>query len=156
MPTIEKIFSRNSFMADVHSKEIRSYNMSRIKGKNTKPEIVVRKFLFSHGYRYRINDSKLPGRPDIVLKKYETVIFVNGCFWHGHDRCRKFVLPKTNSDWWLKKITTNRERDDKNKSSLQKAGWRVLTIWECQLKCNVKDETLNNLIEELENYRAIN
>lgn len=143
-------------MADVHSKEIRSYNMSRIKGKNTKPEIVVRKFLFSHGYRYRINDSKLPGRPDIVLKKYETVIFVNGCFWHGHDRCRKFVLPKTNSDWWLKKITTNRERDDKNKSSLQKAGWRVLTIWECQLKCNVKDETLNNLIEELENYRAIN
>lgn len=143
-------------MADVHSQEVRSYNMSRIKGKNTKPEVIVRKFLFSKGYRYRINDPKLPGKPDIVLKKYRTAIFINGCFWHGHQGCKKFVLPKTNSDWWLEKITANRERDERNKLSLRNADWNVLTIWECQLNNGAaKDETLNNLIKELESHNPI-
>lgn len=142
-------------MTDVHSKEIRSYNMSQIKGKNTKPEVVVRKFLFSHGYRYRMNDPKLPGKPDIVLKKYKTVIFVNGCFWHGHEGCKKFVLPQTNSEWWSEKIVSNRERDERNRSSLINAGWNVLTIWECQLSSAAKDATLNNLIKELESRNPI-
>lgn len=142
-------------MTDVHSKEIRSYNMSQIKGKNTKPEVVVRKFLFSHGYRYRMNDPKLPGKPDIVLKKYKTVIFVNGCFWHGHEGCKKFVLPQTNSEWWSEKIVSNRERDERNRSSLINAGWNVLTIWECQLSSATKDATLNNLIKELESRNPI-
>jgi DNA mismatch endonuclease (patch repair protein) len=138
-------------MPDVHSKEVRSYNMSRIKGKNTKPEIIVRKFLFSMGFRYRINDSKLPGKPDIVLRKYLTVIFVNGCFWHGHEMCRKFVAPKNNSDWWLNKISDNKKRDHKNNLSLKNAGWNVITIWECQLHSSVREETLNNVVRELEN-----
>ena len=91
-------------MADVHTKEIRSYNMSRIKGKNTKPEMLVPKFLYAHGYRYRIHDKKLPGKPDIVLPKYRTVIFVHGCFWHGHKDYKYFVVPKTRTDWWLNNI----------------------------------------------------
>jgi len=89
-------------MTDVHNRQTRSYNMSQIKGKNTKPEIMVRKFLFANGFRYRLHDKKLPGKPDIVLPKYKTVIFVNGCFWHGHEGCRYFVVPKTKTEWWLK------------------------------------------------------
>lgn len=91
-------------MSDVHSKEVRSYNMSQIKSKNTKPEILVRKFLFAKGLRFRLHDKNLPGKPDIVLKKYKTVIFVDGCFWHGHDKCKYFIIPKTRTDWWLEKI----------------------------------------------------
>src|ERR1035437_10283913 len=91
-------------MTDVHNIETRSYNMSRIKGKNTKPEILVRKFLFAKGFRYRIHDKRLPGKPDIVLPKYKTVIFVNGCFWHGHTGCKYYVVPKTKTEWWLNKI----------------------------------------------------
>lgn len=136
-------------MPDVHSKEVRSYNMSRIKCKNTKPEIIVRKFLFSKGFRYRINDSKLSGKPDIVLRKYLTVIFVNGCFWHGHEGCKKFVLPNTNSDWWLNKISDNQKRDQKNILSLKNAGWNVITIWECELHPSVRSETLNNVVMKL-------
>ncbi|MFK2322769.1 very short patch repair endonuclease [Bacteroides fragilis] len=101
---------------DVHSKETRSFNMSRIKGKNTKPEILVRKYLFSQGLRYRLYSKKLPGRPDIVLQKYHTVIFIHGCFWHGHEGCRYFVVPKTRTEWWLNKINTNRENDRKTVS----------------------------------------
>ncbi|MBS1636168.1 MAG: DNA mismatch endonuclease Vsr [Bacteroidetes bacterium] len=121
-------------MADVHSKETRSYNMSRIKGKNTNPEIIVRKFLFSKGFRYRLHDKKLPGKPDIVLPKYRTVIFVHGCFWHGHEGCRYFTLPKTRTEWWLNKITGNIERDKKKEKMLAEAGWKVINIWECSLK----------------------
>ena len=138
-------------MADVHSKEVRSYNMSRIKGHNTEPEIIVRKFLFSKGYRYRNNDSKLPGKPDIVLKKYHIAIFVNGCFWHGHEGCRKFVIPQHNSDWWMNKISDNQKRDQRNIISLKNAGWNVITVWECQLHSSVREETLNNVVRELEN-----
>lgn len=110
-------------MADVHDREIRSYNMSRIKGKNTKPEILVRKSLFSKGFRYRINVKQLPGKPDIVLSKYKTVIFVNGCFWHGHKGCKYFVLPKTNAEWWLKKIKDTQKRNKKAEIELNVMGW---------------------------------
>ena len=100
-------------MADVHSKEIRSYNMSQIKGKNTKPEMLVRKFLHTNGFRYRLHVKNLPGKPDIVLPKYKTVVFVHGCFWHGHAHCKYFVVPKTRTDWWLNKINSNITNDAK-------------------------------------------
>lgn len=130
---------------DVHSKETRSYNMSRIKNKNTKPEEMVRKFLFSKGFRYRKNDKRLPGHPDIVLPKYKTVIFVNGCFWHGHGGCKYFVWPKSNEEFWEEKITANTERDKRNIAALEQMGWNVLIIWECELKRPHSDETLHRL-----------
>lgn len=132
-------------MADVHTPEQRSYNMSRIRSKNTKPEELVRKFLFSQGFRYRKNDARLPGKPDIVLPKYKTVIFVNGCFWHGHEGCRYFVWPKNNAEFWEEKITGNIQRNKHNHQLLANQGWRVIEIWECQLKRSVVDNTLQNL-----------
>ena len=136
-------------MADLHEAKIRSYNMSQIKAKNTKPELVVRKFLFANGFRYRLNQKDLPGKPDIVLKKYKTAIFVNGCFWHGHKGCKYFVLPKTRTEWWLQKIKGTQKRDRKAEIELNILGWRVITIWECELKPKKKDETLKNLISKL-------
>jgi DNA mismatch endonuclease (patch repair protein) len=136
---------------DVHDKETRSYNMSCIKGKNTRPEEIVRKYLFSQGFRYRKNDKRLPGTPDIVLPKYKTVIFVNGCFWHGHDGCRYFVIPKTNTEFWTKKIETNRNRDIRKINDLQTLGWKVIVVWECQLKKEKADITLNNLKTTIKN-----
>lgn len=132
-------------MADVHDADTRSYNMSCVKSKNTKPEIWVRKYLFACGFRYRINVKKLPGTPDIVLPKYKTAIFINGCFWHGHKNCRYFVIPKTRTEWWLDKINRNIDRDQANILALKKSGWRVITIWECQLKPAIRDDTLLNL-----------
>ena len=129
--------------------QTRSYNMSRIKGKETKPEEIVRKFLFSKGFRYRKNDSKLPGKPDIVLPKYRTVIFVNGCFWHMHEGCRYFVWPKHNAEFWKKKIRDNAERDKRATNKLEEQGWKVLTVWECELKNAKKDETLQGLEKQL-------
>ena len=129
-------------MADVHEPKIRSYNMSQVKGKNTKPELVVRKFLFANGFRYRINQKNLPGKPDIVLRKYKTVIFVNGCFWHGHKGCKYFVLPKTRTEWWLQKIKNTQKRDKKAEIELQILGWRVITVWECGLKAKSKQKIL--------------
>jgi len=123
--------------------------MSRIKGKNTKPEIMVRKFLFAKGFRYRLNDEKLPGKPDIVLSKYKTVIFVNGCFWHGHEGCKYFVIPKTRTNWWLKKISGNKENDNKNRALLQTTGWQVISIYECQLKKEEINNTFQNLLSIL-------
>ena len=134
---------------DVHDKKTRSYNMSRIKGKNTKPEEIVRKYLFSKGFRYRKNDKQLPGTPDIVLPKYKTVIFVNGCFWHGHKGCRYFVVPKTNTDFWLDKINTNIERDKHKQEALKELEWNVVVVWECELKPKVMAQTLNELIDKL-------
>lgn len=134
---------------DVHDKKTRSYNMSQIKGKDTKPEEIVRKFLFSKGFRYRKNDKRLPGTPDIVLPKYRTVIFVNGCFWHGHEGCRYFVVPKTNTEFWLNKINNNKERDRRNHESLIAAGWKVIVIWECSLKTTARNEYLNKLSNEI-------
>lgn len=120
-------------MADVHDPATRSYNMSRIKGKNTKPEMLVRKFLFAHGFRFRLHDKKLPGKPDIVLPKYKTVIFVNGCFWHGHHECKYFVLPKSNTEFWNDKIVKNVKRDILSQVELVEMGWRVIVVWECEL-----------------------
>lgn len=119
--------------------------MSAIKGKNTKPELLVRKFLFSRGFRYRLNHPRLPGHPDIVLRKYRTVIFVNGCFWHGHQRCKYFVLPKSNVEFWQNKIERNRLRDVEEQHQLASMGWHCITIWECQLKPKVRQQTLNAL-----------
>lgn len=136
-------------MADVHSAETRSYNMSRIRSRDTKPEELVRKYLFSKGFRYRKNDVRLPGKPDIVLPKYKTVIFVNGCFWHGHTGCRYFVWPKTNTEFWRKKITGNMVRDQKNYTLLRELGWNVFVIWECELKHSAKEKTLDFLVNNL-------
>ena len=137
-------------MADVHNKQTRSYNMSQIRNKDTKPEELVRKYLFSLGFRYRKNDSRLPGKPDIVLPKYKTVIFVNGCFWHGHEGCRYFVWPKNNADFWKVKIGGNISRDTKIIAELKSAGWRVITIWECELKSARREATLSTLAEALQ------
>ena len=132
-------------MADNHTKAVRSKNMSHIRSTNTKPEIAVRKYLFSQGFRYRKNVSTLPGRPDIVLPKYKTVVFINGCFWHKHD-CPRFVWPSSNIEYWHSKILRNVARDSENQAKLEKAGWSVIVVWECQLKKAVFDETMKKLI----------
>ena len=135
-------------MTDVHSKKVRSYNMSRIRSGNTKPEILVRKYLFSRGFRYRIHKKGLPGKPDIVLPKYNSVIFVNGCFWHHHN-CGRFVWPITNEGYWQKKITRNVERDQSNTQALEDQGWKVFVIWECELKKNVAETNLEELYTQV-------
>ena len=132
-------------MTDVHNTETRSYNMSQIKGKDTKPEEIVRKYLFSKGFRYRKNVSNLPGKPDIVLPKYKICIFVNGCFWHKHEGCKYFVWPKNNAEFWKEKIEKNTARDTQNFAKLESEGWRVLIIWECQLKAKVRAKSLKEL-----------
>jgi len=138
-------------MADVHNKATRSYNMSMIKGKNTKPEMLVRRFLHANGYRYKLHDKKLPGKPDIVLPKYRTVIFVHGCFWHGHANCKYFVIPKTRTQWWTDKINGNRANDEKAVKALRKEGWKVIKIWGCDLISRHQEKTLNNLSKVLNN-----
>ena len=136
-------------MADVHTSEQRSYNMSRIQSKNTKPEEIVRKYLFSQGFRYRKNYPRLPGKPDIVLPKYKTVIFVNGCFWHGHEGCKYFVWPKSNAEFWKEKIDKNTARDRTNHQLLKAQGWKIIDVWECQLKKDSREATLEKLIKEI-------
>jgi DNA mismatch endonuclease (patch repair protein) len=121
-------------MADVHNKKTRSYNMSRIRSADTQPEMLVRRFLHANGFRYSLHKKTLPGRPDIVLTKYKTVIFVHGCFWHGHKSCRYFVVPGTRTQWWTDKINRNRANDEKAVRVLRKEGWKVITVWECSLK----------------------
>lgn len=135
-------------MADNHSKEIRSKNMSHIRSTNSKPEEIVRKYLFSKGFRYRKNVRTLPGCPDIVLPKYKTVIFVNGCFWHKHD-CPRFVWPSSNEGYWKPKILRNVERDQRNIEELVALGWRVITVWECELKRKVVENTMKQVIEKI-------
>ena len=134
-------------MADIKTIEARSRNMAAIKGKNTKPEEVVRKYLFHHGFRYRKNVSGLPGTPDIVLPKYKTIIFVNGCFWHKHEGCKYFVWPQNNAEFWREKILKNVERDQRDYRLLKDMGWKVLVVWECQLKKSCIDLTLDGLID---------
>ena len=135
-------------MTDLISPEKRSHIMSMIRGKNTKPELIVRRYLFQHGFRFRVNVRRLPGTPDIVLRKYHTAIFVNGCFWHKHD-CPRFVWPSTNEEYWRPKIMGNVERDKRNFAELQQLGWTVLTVWECELKKKVIDATLEQLEKRL-------
>lgn len=134
---------------DKLTKEQRHHCMASIRGKNTGPEIMVRKFLFSRGFRYRLNHPRLPGHPDIVMRKYRTCIFVNGCFWHGHDNSRYFVLPKTNTEFWKAKIERNRARDIEEQRKLASMGWHCITVWECQLKPAVRKQTLESLVYTL-------
>ncbi|MGI6815152.1 very short patch repair endonuclease [Bacteroides sp. KG123] len=126
--------------------EQRHLCMSRIKSKNTKPELIVRRYLFAYGFRFRIHVNTLPGKPDIVLRKYRTVIFVNGCFWHGHENCNFYSFPKTNVEFWKRKIERNKERDLKNRIKIRTMGWHVILLWECQLKPQKRAETLAGLI----------
>ena len=138
---------------DTLTKEERSYTMGRIKGTNTKPEVMVRSFLFSKGLRYRKNVKKLPGTPDLVLKKWKTVVFVNGCFWHGHQGC--FILPRTNTEFWKNKIERNINRDRENRILLENMGWRVIVVWECELRRkDQRQERLDDLYLEIVSGRA--
>lgn len=123
--------------------------MSRIPSKNTKPEETVRKYLFSQGFRYRKNVSNLPGKPDIVLPKYKTVVFVNGCFWHGHAGCKYFVPPKTNTEFWNAKFKYNQERDARNYQKLRGLGWKVLIVWECEIRHGDSNFSMENLIRDI-------
>lgn len=126
--------------------------MSHIRSKDTKPEQLLRQALWHKGFRYRLHVKDLPGKPDIVLPKYKTVIFVNGCFWHGHKGCKDFVIPKSNTAFWLEKIGKNKERDAKDETALKYAGWKVITIWECELKKNVIEETISALFKTLAEF----
>lgn len=135
---------------DIKSKEERSRNMAAIKASDTKPEMLVRRYLHAHGFRYGLHNHKLPGSPAIVLRKYKTVIFINGCFWHGHEGCKYYRLPKSNTDFWQAKITRNRERDVETSAALTAKGWRIITIWECELKTVAqREETLARLIKNI-------
>jgi len=133
----------------------RSYNMSRVGSKATKPELIVRRWLWCHGYRYRLNVNSIPGKPDIVLRKYRTAIFVNGCFWHGHDKCNKNRLPRTNTAFWKEKISRNIVRDQQNYKLLKDSGWYIIVIWECQLYSNTVEDTMHN-VEHMLNLRLLN
>jgi len=136
-------------MADTVTPEKRSEIMSKIRSRNTKPEMLVRRYLFRRGFRFRVNDRRLPGTPDVVLPKYRTVVFVNGCFWHGHG-CKLYVLPKTNIPFWKEKIRRNRDRDDRNRARLEALGWRVIVVWECELRTkSLCAETLEGLVNEI-------
>jgi DNA mismatch endonuclease (patch repair protein) len=137
-------------MADVHSKETRSYNMSRIRSKDTKPELLVRKFLHKNGFRYRLHVKDMPGKPDIVLPKYKTVIFIHGCFWHGHEGCKYYVVPKTRTEWWLNKIQKNSANDIKAEALLKTSGWRIIKLWECELKKTCIDTSFSNLLATID------
>ena len=137
-------------MTDIKTIEERSRNMAAIKGKDTKPEMIVRKYLFSRGLRFRVQVRKLPGNPDIVLPKYKTVIFVNGCFWHGHEGCKYFRLPKSNVEFWKEKIERNIERDRESMRALLDLGWKVIRVWECELRNKAnREETLNEIYNSI-------
>lgn len=131
-------------MADKVSKEKRSWMMSRIKGKDTKVEVLVRSYLFSKGYRFRKNDKRYPGKPDVVLPKYKTVLFINGCYWHRHPGCKYAQTPTSNVEFWQEKFKKNVANDKRNIKRLEESGWNVITLWECELKKNF-DETMLKL-----------
>lgn len=136
-------------MADVHEPKVRSYNMSQIKATDTKPEMIVRKFLHANGFRYRLHVKDLPGKPDIVLPKYNTIIFVHGCFWHAHEGCKYFKIPKTRTEWWKEKLLGNKKRGQQHVEKLKELGWHVIIVWECQIKKKDCDSFFNHLIKEI-------
>ena len=123
--------------------------MAAIHGKDTKPEVMVRKYLWASGFRYRLNHPRLPGKPDIVLLRYRTCIFINGCFWHGHEGCPHYTIPKTNAEFWVKKMQRNRQRDEEVKKKLAEMGWHSVTLWECELKPAKREQTLQSLVYTL-------
>lgn len=135
-------------MADSLSPEKRSWNMSHIRSKNTSVEVKVRKYLFSLGFRYRKNDKRLPGKPDIVLPKYKTVVFIHGCFWHRHPNCKRATTPKTREDYWIPKFQRNVENDKKNISILQSSGWHTIVIWECEVNHQF-EQTMEMVVSEI-------
>lgn len=139
-------------MSDNHTKEQRKYNMSRIRSKDTVPEETVRKWLHAKGFRYRKNVACLPGKPDIVLRKYNAIVFIHGCFWHKHD-CGRFHLPKSNTDYWEEKINRNVERDKGVLTQLVATGWRVFIIWECQLRKDSFEQTMEQLTADIMNIK---
>ena len=141
-------------MADTLTKEQRSFVMSRVRSQDTKPELLVRRYLFAHGFRYRIHPKNLPGKPDIVLPKYRTVVFVHGCFWHQHSGCNRSKPPKSNVDFWLGKFNRNVRRDEETSQKLQDLGWSVLIIHECQLAKSKREETLKGLAKAIMTYRT--
>ena len=134
---------------DSQTPQQRHNNMAAIHGKDTKPEIIVRKYLWRHGFRYRLNHARLPGRPDVVLRMYRTCIFVNGCFWHGHENCRYYTVPKTRTEFWVNKVKRNQERDLEVQHKLARMGWHCITIWECELKPAHREATLQSLVYTL-------
>ena len=138
-------------MTDTLNEQQRHYNMSRIRSKDTKPEEIVRKYLFSKGLRFRKNDRRYPGHPDVVLPKYKTVVFVNGCFWHRHEGCRYASNPATNREFWNQKFERNVERDAREQKELREMGWNVIVVWECELKKAAREETLERLYNEITN-----
>ena len=140
-------------MADIWDKNKRSEVMSRIRSKNTKPEILLRSLLFKEGFRFRIHNKELSGKPDIVLKKYNTVIFVHGCFWHYHEECNEGRIPDTNSKFWKEKLSKTIERDKRHRQTLEENGWKVIVVWECELEnTKQRNETLRTIIQKLELY----
>ena len=138
-------------MSDSITPEHRSWNMRQIRGKDTKIEIKVRKYLFSKGFRFRKNDKRYPGKPDVVLPKYHTVIFVNGCFWHQHKGCKNATIPKTRTEFWIIKLSKNVENDVRNEQLLKESGWSVITVWECELEENFEGR-MDRLIREIKGY----
>lgn len=142
-------------MTDVHEPLVRSYNMSQIRSRNTKPEMVVRSYLHRRGLRYSLHARHLPGKPDMVLRKHKTVIFIHGCFWHGHEGCKYFVVPKTNRDFWITKINGNKRRDKQSILALKKGKWRVIEIWECQLRSYNKNRFLEKIHRRIVGLSAI-
>ena len=136
-------------MADVHDQKTRSFNMSRIRGKDSKPELIVRKFLHANGLRYRLHRKKLPGKPDLVMLRFKTAIFINGCYWHGHENCKYYRIPATRKKWWMEKINQTKKNDEKNELLLKAAGWKVIVIWECELKKGKRDKTLLDLLQKI-------
>lgn len=140
-------------MSDRISTEKRSWNMSQVRSKDTSIEVTVRKYLFHEGFRYRKNDKRLPGKPDVVLPKYRTVIFVHGCFWHRHEGCKRASMPATRVEFWQAKFNKNVENDRKNKVLLSESGWHVIVIWECEIKKNF-EATMGRVVMELKNHRA--
>ena len=142
-------FQAQTLMADRITPEQRHYTMSRIRSENTKPEIIMRHALWRLGFRYQVNDKRLPGKPDIVLPKYRTVIFIHGCFWHGHRDCKFYTVPKTNTEFWTAKVARNQERDQEVWRQLEAKGWAVIIVWECQLKKAALDETIGRVRAEI-------
>ena len=140
---------------DVHSKEMRSYNMSQIRSKDTKPEVKVRKYLFSHGFRYRKNDKRYPGHPDIVLPKYHTIIFINGCFWHMHIGCKDFSIPKSNTEFWSEKLKRNYEHDQEVYQQLRNLGWNIIVLWQCELKNSTFENRMKQLTDEITKRKSL-
>jgi DNA mismatch endonuclease, patch repair protein len=147
--SVARMSNKKKEQLEKYERGTRSYTMSHIRGKDTKIEVLVRSYLFRRGLRFRKNDKRYPGRPDVVLPGYHTIVFVNGCFWHMHEGCSKFSMPKSNVEFWTAKLVRNRERDVRQRAELESEGWHVLVVWECELTAKLRDERLERLYREI-------